>query len=230
MQQRICPECNKPLKWIPEYQRWYCKKDKIYPDLPLCPLCEQSLHWIPQYKRWYCYDDTTYLPLPPPTPSLSEDSESESPIEIENSPSDLEYMSKIEKANFMRNNPTPAERRMMEILNSSVVHNFPEHYFEIQSWQYGYTLDFYFPTLRLAIEIDGDSHTNRVGYDWGRDTNLERRGIRTLRASNEQVFNNPQSLADSLCKIIQDKITEQVEKENNYSAMQHNREKYRRKY
>ena len=220
MQQRSCPKCNKSLTWIPQYQRWYCKKERIYPDLPLCPLCEQPLHWIPQYKRWYCYDDTAYLPLPPSTLSPTEDSESplelenedsesESPLEVENSQPDLEYMSKIEKANWMRINPTLAEKRMIEILNSNVVPNFPEHYFEIQSLQYGYILDFYFPTLRLAIEVDGSSHNNKVGDDWERDANLERRGIRTRRATNEQVFGNPQGLAYSLCKIIQDIITAQ---------------------
>jgi hypothetical protein len=66
MQQRNCPECGKPLTWIPQYQRWYCKKDKIYPELPLCPLCKQPLNWIPQYKRWYCYNDQQYPSLSQP--------------------------------------------------------------------------------------------------------------------------------------------------------------------
>jgi sporulation protein YlmC with PRC-barrel domain len=26
----VCPTCGKPLKWIPQYQRWYCNKDKKY--------------------------------------------------------------------------------------------------------------------------------------------------------------------------------------------------------
>lgn len=25
-----CLKCDKPLKWIPQYERWYCYKDKIY--------------------------------------------------------------------------------------------------------------------------------------------------------------------------------------------------------
>ena len=29
---QVCPMCGKPLKWIPEYERWYCYKDKIYAD------------------------------------------------------------------------------------------------------------------------------------------------------------------------------------------------------
>ncbi|MGD0450573.1 MAG: hypothetical protein ABSA79_05905 [Candidatus Bathyarchaeia archaeon] len=27
-----CSMCGKPLKWIPQYERWYCYKDKIYAD------------------------------------------------------------------------------------------------------------------------------------------------------------------------------------------------------
>ena len=28
--QPLCPICNRPLTWIPEYQRWYCYSDKKY--------------------------------------------------------------------------------------------------------------------------------------------------------------------------------------------------------
>lgn len=71
--------------------------------------------------------------------------------------------------------------------------------------QYGYILDFYCPTLRLAIEVDGGSHNNRQGYDWERDTHLTNHGIQVLRTTNAQVFNNPQDLVNSLNKIIQEK-------------------------
>jgi len=26
----VCPTCGKPLRWIPQYERWYCNKDKKY--------------------------------------------------------------------------------------------------------------------------------------------------------------------------------------------------------
>ncbi len=29
----LCPSCNKPLTWIPQYQRWYCYNEKKYPDV-----------------------------------------------------------------------------------------------------------------------------------------------------------------------------------------------------
>ena len=28
---------------------------------PLCPTCSKPLKWIPQYKRWYCYHDKKYV-------------------------------------------------------------------------------------------------------------------------------------------------------------------------
>ena len=28
---------------------------------PLCPTCNKPLTWIPQYKRWYCYNDKKYV-------------------------------------------------------------------------------------------------------------------------------------------------------------------------
>lgn len=126
------------------------------------------------------------LPPPPPTPQTR-------------------YQYKLQKAAEMRNNPTPAEKRMREILNASVTPSFPEYVFESQSVQYGYILDFYCPTLRLAIEVDGGSHNNRQGYDWERDTHLTNHGIQVLRTTNAQVFNNPQDLVNSLNKIIQEK-------------------------
>jgi sporulation protein YlmC with PRC-barrel domain len=28
---------------------------------PLCPICNKPLKWIPQYKRYYCYNDKKYF-------------------------------------------------------------------------------------------------------------------------------------------------------------------------
>ena len=87
--QPMCPTCNKPLTWIPQYSRWYCYNDKKYVNPeestkkddweqvfkdehtqqtpqkqsspPLCPTCNKPLTWIPQYSRWYCYNDKKYV-------------------------------------------------------------------------------------------------------------------------------------------------------------------------
>lgn len=112
---------------------------------------------------------------------------------------------KFEKAYEMRHNPTPAEARMWEIIKGQMIPNFPNHIFYRQSVQFGYILDFYCPTLRLGIEVDGAIHNERKWYDWQKDTNLARRQIQMYRFSNVDVFNNPQGVATRLFQIIQDK-------------------------
>jgi very-short-patch-repair endonuclease len=114
---------------------------------------------------------------------------------------------KFEKAYEMRQNPTPAEAYMWEIIKSQVMPKFPNHIFYRQSVNFGYILDFYCPTLRLGLEIDGSIHDNQRRYDRQRDLNLARRGIKVLRYRNEDVFDNPQILVDQLCKVIQNKTT-----------------------
>jgi very-short-patch-repair endonuclease len=96
---------------------------------------------------------------------------------------------------------------MWEILKGQVMPNFPNHIFYRQVVAFGYILDFYCPTLRIGLEIDGEIHDDQKEYDKQRDTNLARRGIKVLRTRNEVVFNNPQALATQLCKIIGDRTT-----------------------
>ncbi len=31
------------------------------PTQPICPTCQKPLTWIPQYQRWYCYNDKKYV-------------------------------------------------------------------------------------------------------------------------------------------------------------------------
>ena len=106
----------------------------------------------------------------------------------------------------MRNNPRPAEKRMWELLESEVIPNFPKHIFLKQYLLFGYILDFYCPTLRICIEMDGRSHDDRQDYDDQRDKNLERYDIKIFRFSNSDVFSEPMKLCDLLCRFIEDRI------------------------
>lgn len=61
--------------------------------------------------------------------------------------------------------------------------------------QYGvdvYILDFYCPELRLAIELDGDSHYSEAGakQDVERGEFLRKQNIKTLRFTNHEVMTN----------------------------------------
>ena len=53
-----------------------------------------------------------------------------------------------------------------------------------------YVIDFYCPALTLAVEIDGDSHFNQESNDKNRQNYIEAFGIRFLRFTNEEVYNN----------------------------------------
>lgn len=69
--------------------------------------------------------------------------------------------------------------------------------------QYGvgyYILDFYCPKLRLAIEIDGDSHfrSKAIPYDQVRQRFLERKNIKVLRFTNTEVAGNIEEVINKL--------------------------------
>lgn len=49
--------------------------------------------------------------------------------------------------------------------------------------------DFYCSEILLVIEIDGNSHDDRKNYDEGRDCEMARRGIKTIRYTDKQVLN-----------------------------------------
>ena len=61
--------------------------------------------------------------------------------------------------------------------------------------QYGinnYTVDFYCPELKLAIEINGDVHgyNSRIVYDKQRQNDIEALRIKVLRYTNNDVLKN----------------------------------------
>jgi very-short-patch-repair endonuclease len=113
--------------------------------------------------------------------------------------------SKFEKAIEMRNNPTPAEEAMWDILRNEVYQNFPDHVFCRQSVKYGYILDFYCPTLRLGIEVDGSTHDGREDYDYRRDNALANHGIQIFRFRNHDVVNNQHLVASDLHRMLEQK-------------------------
>jgi len=53
-----------------------------------------------------------------------------------------------------------------------------------------YVVDFYCPEIRLAVELDGSAHENRIAYDAERDLKLRGMGIAVLRFTNEEVLDH----------------------------------------
>jgi very-short-patch-repair endonuclease len=70
-----------------------------------------------------------------------------------------------------------------------------------REWPVGdWTLDFYFPTVRLAIEVDGGYHRaqRRWRLDLAKNRDLEARGITVLRLANAEVFGERDKLVARL--------------------------------
>lgn len=65
-----------------------------------------------------------------------------------------------------------------------------------------FILDFYCSELNLAIEIDGEYHKDRVGYDKERDDFLKQIGIETIRFTNEIVLKDFGKVKSVLLSLV----------------------------
>ena len=114
-----------------------------------------------------------------------------------------------EKRRILRKNTTASEKIVWTYLRRKQILN--ERYLRQFSVEY-YVLDFYCPRLKLAIEIDGDSHfinQDAIDYDKERQAYIENLGIEFLRFRNEEVFADN----DAVINIITQKVKE-LQKQN----------------
>ena len=67
-----------------------------------------------------------------------------------------------------------------------------------------YVVDFYCPSLHLAIEVDGESHAGEVAqeYDAARQSAIESLGVRFIRVSNEEVYRSALDVADNIALVV----------------------------
>ncbi|QQZ28973.1 endonuclease domain-containing protein [Thiothrix subterranea] len=95
-------------------------------------------------------------------------------------------------ARVNRKNPTPAEYKMWsEILRRRQLTGFK---CLRQKPIDGYIVDFYCAVLALVIEIDGDSHTDKMEYDTERTRILNAYDLQIIRYTNDEVLGNPQGV------------------------------------
>lgn len=68
-----------------------------------------------------------------------------------------------------------------------------------------YMIDFFCPALKLAVEVDGDSHftDDVVEYDRNRQGYIESFGIRFLRFTNNEVYGNFESVYEFIYRTIE---------------------------
>ena len=99
-----------------------------------------------------------------------------------------------------RKNPTPAEREFRRIIcsiNDGVLQTrFRDQHVISGKW----IVDFFFPEVRLAIEIDGSIHQTaaQIEKDLRKDADCKRFDITLVRISNHEVFGNRDALIAKL--------------------------------
>ena len=66
-----------------------------------------------------------------------------------------------------------------------------------------YVIDFYCPALKLAVEIDGDSHFigDAVEDDKRRQAFIESFGIRFLRFTNRDIYDNLEGVLEAITSV-----------------------------
>ncbi|BFM38534.1 endonuclease domain-containing protein [Synechocystis sp. LKSZ1] len=105
--------------------------------------------------------------------------------------------SEKEKRRQLRQNPTKAESIVWQYFKGKKIANCK---FRRQYSIGPFVVDFYCPELKLAIEIDGESHDSleAQAYDLNRQQYIEAFGISFLRFTNQQIYENAESVMMSI--------------------------------
>jgi very-short-patch-repair endonuclease len=106
------------------------------------------------------------------------------------------------KARKLRNNSTLSEVLLWQEIKERKLLGYQFHR---QVPMLNYIVDFYCHELKLAIEIDGDSHEYKIGYDTMRQKELETYGISFLRFDDLDVKKNIRFVLDELTHHIQER-------------------------
>src|SRR5688572_3054368 len=102
----------------------------------------------------------------------------------------------LEFAREMRHKSAPAEAVLWSCLRG---HRLGGYKFRRQHPVGEYVLDFFCAKCQLAVELDGDSHSERAERDDVRTGELEAKGLSVIRFENPEVFD---SLEGVLLKIL----------------------------
>jgi len=104
----------------------------------------------------------------------------------------------------LRNKSTSAEAVLWNLLKSR---NLSGRKFRRQHSIDKYIVDFYCPSERLIIELDGNPHGDyfKIEKDIIRDKYFEALGLKVLRFENRIVFQDPEYLLNEIIKVFQEK-------------------------
>ncbi|NET47902.1 MAG: endonuclease domain-containing protein [Merismopedia sp. SIO2A8] len=109
--------------------------------------------------------------------------------------------SEREKRRSLRSNMPPAEKLVWARLRGQQVEGCK---FRRQYSIGGFVVDFYAPELKLAIEIDGESHAGEdaQAYDAERQAFLESKGTCVLRFTNQQVYEELDGVVEAIALLV----------------------------
>jgi len=114
----------------------------------------------------------------------------------------LRYNKKLKKyAKNLRKNMTDAERLLWSKIRCKQLKNYQ---FYRQKPIGDYIVDFYSPKAKLVIEVDGGQHYNIDGKqkDEIRDRYMKQMGLKVLRFSDVEVFNNIDGVIEIIWRFL----------------------------
>jgi len=101
-------------------------------------------------------------------------------------------------ARLLRKDLTPAESKLWEALRNRKIEGLK---FRCQHPLGRFIVDFYCPSLKLVIEIDGGIHSQQQDYDQSRSEELESFGCCVLRFTNAQVYHDLPRVIDQITQF-----------------------------
>jgi len=106
---------------------------------------------------------------------------------------------RTERARALRNNATPAEKKLWHYLRADILGVRFRRQFPLGV----YFTDFACPTRKLVIELDGDNHAAQMDYDRQRTEYLQTQGYKVLRFANNDVIKN----IEGVVTVIKQELT-----------------------
>lgn len=115
-------------------------------------------------------------------------------------------------ARGMRDAPTPAEVRLHNLL--SHLRKLGLRIYRQKPLLRKYIVDFYIPSLKLVIEVDGPSHARleQRRKDRQRDRELMEKGYFVLRVKNDDVYRRPDKVLKRIFLVVRTLIAKRYAK------------------
>lgn len=109
------------------------------------------------------------------------------------------------RAQFLRNNATKQKNELWY----KFLRRYPVHFYR-QKVIGSYIVDFYCPTAKLVIELDGVHHNEpaQAAYDLERTRYLNTRGLCVLRFHNKEVDYHMRYVCNTIQETVKQRILE----------------------